>query len=246
MSKVAIITGASSGIGAAAAAAFNRQGYKVVLAGRDEARLASAATNLNDDAVIWAGDLTSSEACNALVRSAITRFGRVDVLLNCAGVIYRYAAEDTTDSQWDNTMAVNLTAPFFLSRAVIPHMKTSGGVILNISSDWGLRGGDLAVAYCASKGGLVLMTKAMAVDHAKDNIRVNAICPGDVDTPMLKGESEQLGIEYKAAMIENNAASPTGRITKPEEVAALCLFLASDAAEQITGAAIPIDGGASA
>ncbi|GAB3103334.1 SDR family oxidoreductase [Aestuariicella hydrocarbonica] len=242
MSKVAIITGASSGIGAATAELFHAEGYKVVLAGRNKDRLTAAASNLHD-AITWAGDLTSSKACNELIEFTLSHYGRVDVLINCAGVIHRYTAEETTDEHWENTMAVNLNAPFFLSRSAIPHMKTSGGVILNIASDWGLQGGQLAAAYCASKGGLVLMTKAMALDHAKENIRVNAICPGDVDTPMLKVESEQRGMDYQTAMIQNNADSPTGRITLPAEVAALCLYLASDAAAQITGTAIPIDGG---
>jgi NAD(P)-dependent dehydrogenase (short-subunit alcohol dehydrogenase family) len=242
MSKVAIVTGASSGIGTATAVAFHDQGYKVVLAGRDEARLKTAAQSL-DEAVIWAGDLTDSQACDALVEFTIQQFGHLDVLVNCAGVIHRFTAEHTTNAQWDNTMAVNLNAPFYLSRAAITHMKQAGGAIINIASDWGLQGGELAAAYCASKGGLVLMTKAMALDHARDKIRVNAICPGDVDTPMLKTEAEQRGKEYGAAMVENNADSPTGRITLPAEVAALCVYLASDLAAQITGTAIPIDGG---
>ncbi len=242
MSKVAIITGASSGIGAATAVAFHNQGYNLVLAGRDESRLKQTAKNL-DHAVTWAGDLTQSAPCNALIDFTLAEFGRIDTLINCAGVIHRYTAENTSDELWDNTIGVNLSAPFYLSRAAIPHMKQAGGSIVNIASDWGLQGGQLAAAYCASKGGLVLMTKAMALDHARDNIRVNAICPGDVDTPMLKIESEQRGKNYAQAMEENNADSPTGRITQPEEVAALCVYLASDVAAQITGTAIPIDGG---
>lgn len=242
MSKVAIITGASSGIGRATADAFSREGYRVVLAGRNEARLESSADNLNG-AITWAGDLANSQACSELIDFTLSQFSRLDVLINCAGVIHRSTAEDTSDEQWENTLAVNLSAPFFLSRAAIPHMRTAGGVILNIASDWGLQGGQLAAAYCASKGGLVLMTRAMALDHARDRIRVNAICPGDVDTPMLEAESRQRGVDYAAAMSQNNVESPTGRITLPEEVAALCLYLASDIAVQITGTAIPIDGG---
>lgn len=242
MSKVVIVTGASSGIGAATAQAFHEHGYQVVLAGRDPSRLHKVANSLTQT-VTWTGDITNSQSCNELIDVAITHFGRIDVLINCAGVIHRLTAEDTSDQLWNNTMAVNLNAPFYLSRAAIPHMKQTGGAIINIASDWGLQGGQLAAAYCASKGGLVLMTKAMALDHARDKIRVNAICPGDVDTPMLKIEAEQRGKEYGAAMGENNADSPTGRITQPEEVAALCVYLASDLAAQITGTAIPIDGG---
>lgn len=242
MSKVVVITGASSGIGSATALKFHQQGFNVVLAGRNEVRLNAVANTLTN-AIIWAGDLTKSTACEELINFTIASFGRLDILINCAGIIHRSTAIDTTDTQWLETMAVNLNAPFYLSRAAIPHMTKNGGTILNIASDWGLQGGALAAAYCASKGGLVLLTKAMAIDHAKDKIRINAICPGDVDTPMLKIESEQRGIDYETAMIENNADSLTGRITQPDEVAALCLYLASDCAAQITGTAISIDGG---
>lgn len=242
MSKVVVITGASSGIGSATVLKFHQQGFNVVLAGRNEDRLNAVANTLTN-AIIWAGDLTKSTACEELINFTIASFGRLDILINCAGIIHRSTAIDTTDTQWLETIAVNLNAPFYLSRAAIPHMTKNGGTILNIASDWGLQGGALAAAYCASKGGLVLLTKAMAIDHAKDKIRINAICPGDVDTPMLKIESDQRGIDYETAMIENNADSLTGRITQPDEVAALCLYLASDCAAQITGTAISIDGG---
>lgn len=242
MSKVVVITGASSGIGSATVLKFHQQGFNVVLAGRNEDRLNAVANTLTN-AIIWAGDLTKSTACEELINFTIASFGRLDILINCAGIIHRSTAIDTTDTQWLETIAVNLNAPFYLSRAAISHMTKNGGTILNIASDWGLQGGALAAAYCASKGGLVLLTKAMAIDHAKDKIRINAICPGDVDTPMLKIESDQRGIDYETAMIENNADSLTGRITQPDEVAALCLYLASDCAAQITGTAISIDGG---
>jgi NAD(P)-dependent dehydrogenase (short-subunit alcohol dehydrogenase family) len=240
--KVVLITGASSGIGAATARAFSKEGYRVVLAGRDRGRLETVANRLSD-AVTWSGDLSHSQACVELVNFTITTFGRLDILINCAGIIYRHDALATTDSEWEKTLAVNLNAPFYLSRAAIPQMLSNGGVILNIASDWGLQGGTRAAAYCASKGGLVLLTRAMALDHAKDGIRFNAICPGDVDTPMLQYEAAQRGVDYAAAMAENHADSPTGRITRADEVAALCVYLASDSAAQITGTAIPIDGG---
>jgi meso-butanediol dehydrogenase/(S,S)-butanediol dehydrogenase/diacetyl reductase len=240
--KVVLVTGASSGIGAATAVAFSRAGYKVVLAGRNRERLESVESTFAD-ALTWSGDLVGSEACTELVNFTISRFGRLDILINNAGIIYRRDALATTDAEWEHTLAVNLDAPFYLSRAAIPHMLGNGGVILNIASDWGLKGGTRAAAYCASKGGLVLLTKAMALDHAKDGIRINAICPGDVDTPMLQYEAAQRGVDYAAAMAENHADSPTGRITRADEVAALCVYLASDSAAQITGVAIPIDGG---
>ena len=215
--KVALVTGASSGIGAATAAAFGKDGYRVVLAGRDRDRLDSVADQIRDS-VSWSGDLDNSRACTELIQFTISHYGRLDTLINCAGIIFRSDALATTDSEWEKTLAVNLGAPFYLSRAAIPHLLENGGSILNIASDWGLQGGHRAAAYCASKGGLVLLTRAMALDHAKDGIRINAICPGDVDTPMLQYEAEQRGVDYQLAMSENHATSPTGRITRPDEV----------------------------
>lgn len=242
LSKVAVITGGSSGIGAATARQFSQKGYNIIVAGRNEGRLQDVVKGL-DNAKLWAGDLSSAKSCNDLIAFTMSQYGRLDVLINCAGVIFRKDAENTSDHEWEETMAINLNAPFYLSRAAIAPLKKLGGAIINIASDWGLQGGQQAVAYCASKGGLVLLTKSMALDHAKDKVRVNAICPGDVDTPMLEIEAAQRGMDYTQAMTENNAESPTGRVTTSDEVAALCLYLASDAAEQITGTAIPIDGG---
>jgi NAD(P)-dependent dehydrogenase (short-subunit alcohol dehydrogenase family) len=136
-----------------------------------------------------------------------------------------------------------VTVPFFLSRAAMPYLRNSKGVIINIASDWGLVGGRNAVAYCASKGGVVLMSKAMALDHAAEGVRINAVCPGDVETPMLYRSGTAHGLDEKSALREANASNRTGRVTTAAEVAALVAFLASDEAAQITGAAIPIDGG---
>jgi NAD(P)-dependent dehydrogenase (short-subunit alcohol dehydrogenase family) len=178
--------------------------------------------------------------------ACIEEFGRLDLLVNNAGIYEAATAEQTTDENWSQTIAVNLDAPFYLSREAIPHLRKTQGVLLNIASDWGLVGGKQAVAYCASKGGIVLMTKAMALDHAHEKIRVNAICPGDVETPMLYAEGAARGLDRSAAVREADAASPTRRVTTAGEVAALVLYLASEDAAQITGAAIPIDGGNSA
>jgi NAD(P)-dependent dehydrogenase (short-subunit alcohol dehydrogenase family) len=179
-----------------------------------------------------------------MVADAAATAGRLDLLVNNAGIIYRCSAESTTDGQWRRTMAVNVDAVFYASRAAIPLMRAQGGgVIVNIASDWGLVGGQDAVAYCASKGAVVLMTKAMALDHAREGIRVNAVCPGDCDTPMLDHEAAQRGVDPVESRREAGEAVPLGRIGRPDEVARLVAYLASDDAAYITGAAIPIDGG---
>ena len=243
--SVVLVTGASSGIGAAIAIAFAENGWDVMAAGRDEGRLEEVA-DVSERIVTWAGELSSSEECDELVADTIDEFGEIDCLVNNAGIIVRGNAADLSDDDWRETMTVNLDVPFFLSRAALPYLLRAEGSIVNIASDWGLRGGERAVAYCASKGGLVLLTKAMARDHARDGLRVNAICPGDVDTPMLAAEAEAAGMEIDDYMEEASEAVPNGRVAEPEEVAALALFLASDAATHINGTTVAIDGGGGA
>ena len=243
--SVALVTGASSGIGAATAIAFAEAGWEVMAAGRDEGRLEEVA-DVSDSIAIWSGELTESEDCDELVADTIDEFGTLDCLVNSAGVIVRANIADTSDEDWRYTMGINLDAPFYLSRAALPHLLQSTGSIINIASDWGLKGGDRAAAYCASKGAIIQLTKAMAIDHARDGLRVNAVCPGDVDTPMLSNEADDKDIDLDDFLAQAAEDSPNGRIGTPEEVAALILFLASDAATHITGTAIPIDGGGSA
>jgi len=243
--SVVLVTGASSGIGAAIAIAFAEAGWDVMAAGRDEGRLEEVA-DVSAKIVTWSGELAESEDCDELVRDTLDEFGHLDCLVNNAGVIVRADVGDTSDEEWRYTMAINLDVPFFLSRAALPHLLLAEGNIINIASDWGLRGGERAAAYCTSKGGIVLLTKAMAKDHAREGLRVNAICPGDVDTPMLAAEAEEQGMELDAYLEEAAEESPNGRVATPEEIAGLALFLASDAATHITGAAIPIDGGVTA
>jgi meso-butanediol dehydrogenase/(S,S)-butanediol dehydrogenase/diacetyl reductase len=240
--KVALVTGASSGIGTAVAHTLADNGFLVLAAGRN-ARRTNELSDYSSNIQPWVGDLDSPEACASLVDDCVSHFGGIDLLVNNAGIYHAANAEQTTDEIWASTISVNLNAVFYLSRDALPHLRKSRGVILNIASDWGLQAGKNAVAYCASKGGVVLMTKAMAMDHAHEGIRVNAICPGDVETPMLYAEGAARGIEPAAALEEASSSSPTGRVTTADEVAALVLFLASDSAAQITGAAIPIDGG---
>jgi NAD(P)-dependent dehydrogenase (short-subunit alcohol dehydrogenase family) len=243
--SVVLVTGASSGIGAAIAIAFAEDGWDVMAAGRDEGRLEEVA-DVSERIVTWTGELGESEDCDELIADTIDEFGQLDCLVNNAGVFVRADAGQTTDAEWRYTMAINLDVPFYLSRAALPHLLRSEGSIVNIASDWGLNGGERAAAYCASKGGIVLLTKAMAKDHAPDGLRVNAVCPGDVDTPMLAADADEQGIDLDEYLEAAAEAIPNGRVATPEEVASLTLFLASDMASHISGAAIPIDGGANA
>jgi NAD(P)-dependent dehydrogenase (short-subunit alcohol dehydrogenase family) len=240
--KVALVTGASSGIGTAVALRLAKDGFAVMAAGRDAER--TERVRQDEPAIrTWIGDVTSAQSCADLVSACVEAFDGLDVLVNNAGIYHTANAEQTTDEIWSQTIAINLNAPFFLSRAALPHLRRRKGVIVNLASDFGLVGGEDAVAYCASKGGLVLMTKAMAVDHAAEGIRVNAVCPGDVETPMLYQDGATRGLDRAAALSEASTGSMTGRVTTPDEVAALIAFLASEEALQITGAAISIDGG---
>ncbi len=244
---VALVTGASSGIGAAAAIAFAEAGWEVMAAGRDEGRLEEVA-DVSDNIATWAGDIAESDDCDELVADTIDEFGSLDCVANCAGVLIRANTADTSDNEWRDTMAINLDAPFYLSRAALPYLQRTEGSIINISSFWGQHAlfAENAVAYAASKGGLIMLTKAIARDCAADGVRVNAICPGGVDTPMLAAGADEAGVDPEEFLDDVATSSPNGRIATPEDVAALILFLASDAASHITGTAIPIDGGLSA
>ena len=240
--NVVLVTGASSGIGAAVAIAFAEAGWSVMAAGRDEGRLGEVA-DVSDNISTWAGELEESTDCDELVADTIDEFGNIDCLVNAAGVFVRGGVEELTDDDWRDTLNINLDIPFYLSRAAMPHLLKTGGSIVNVASVWGFAGGIRAVAYAASKGGLILLTRSMALDHAADGVRVNAICPGGVDTPMLAARADGLDKDAEEFLGELAENSPNGRIASPEEVAGLVLFLASDAASHMTGTVIPIDGG---
>lgn len=243
--SVALVTGASSGIGAAIAIAFAEAGWDVMAAGRDEGRLEEVA-DVSDNIAIWTGELAESDECDELIADTVDEFGVLDCLINCAGTIVRADVADTSDDDWRATMNINLDVPFFLSRAALPHLLQSSGSIVNIASTWGLKAGERAAAYCASKGALVQLTRSMAIDHAAEGLRVNAVCPGDVDTPMLAAEAEDSDADLDEYLEQAAESVPSGRIATPEDVAMLTLFLASEEASHINGTAIPIDGGGSA
>ncbi len=242
---VALVTGASSGIGAATAIAFAEQGWEVMAAGRDEGRLAEVA-DVSESIATWAGELTSSEDCDELIADTIEEFGALDCLVNSAGVLVRADATNTSDDEWRDTMTINLDVPFFLSRAAVPHLIATEGSIVNISSYWGIQAGERAAAYSCSKGALIMLTKAMAKDHGRDGLRVNAICPGGVDTPMLAEGAADEDLEVDEFLDVVASFSPNGRISTPEDVANLVNWLASDEARYASGQLWVIDGGLSA
>lgn len=246
---MALITGATSGIGRATAKEFAACGADLVLTGRSRSRGDDILHELTRTGVrcdFVPGDIREDAFCRQVIGHAVDKFSRLDVLVNNAGVIHRASAEETTDDMWDETIATNVSAVFRLSRAALPHLRRTGGTIVNVASDWGLRGGERALAYCASKGAVVLMTRAMARDCARDGIRINAVCPGDTDTPMIAAEIAQRGLDEVSTRADYDAAVPLGRMGRPDEIAKLVRFLASDDASYMTGAAVPIDGGSSA
>lgn len=240
--SVLLVTGASSGIGAAVAIAFAEAGWEVMASGRDEPRLDELA-EATGNIVTWAGELESSDDCDELVADTLDEFGRIDCLVNSAGVLFRGDATETGDEDWRDTLGLNLDIPFFLSRAAIPHLVEAEGSIVNVACASGIRAERRSVAYAASKGGLIMLTRAMARDHARDGVRINAVCPGAVDTPMLAADAEEAGEDPDRYLETLAAQSANGRIASPEDVAAVVLFLAGDASAQITGTVIPVDGG---
>ncbi len=252
--KVALVTGATSGIGAATAIAYAAAGAAVLLTGRnaegaERTHAAITAASGNDStsgtAAIALGDITKSSFCDELVDTTVSQFGRIDILANVAGTITRGDATETSDEEWHQNISVNLDAVFFASRAAIRAMRAQGdgGVIVNLASNVGLVGTAGLPAYCASKGAVVLMTKAMAIDHAAEGIRINALCPGSVNTPMLVSGHQKSGRTVEQVFADNIAAIPEGRLPQPDEIAKSMVYLASDMSSHVTGVALPIDGG---
>jgi len=243
--KVAMVTGAASGIGRGIALRLAELGAAIVILDIDAAGAKSTEERIAQQgkARFEKCDVRSSRDCQQAVAAAIDAFGKIDILCNNAGVILRKDVTNLTEDEWDLALDVTLKSIFLLSREVIPHMiKAGSGVIINTGSGWSLKGGPQAASYCAAKAGVLNLTRAMAIDYGKHNIRVNCICPGDIDTPMLQSECEQLG-EETVTFLREAANRPIARVGTPEDVANAVLFLASGMATWITGTHLVVDGG---
>ena len=247
--KVALITGGTSGIGRATALLFAQEGARISITGRDESRgreVVQGVEQVGGEALFTAGDVRVAADCERVVQSTLEAFGRLDILFNNAGVYFPNTILRCSEEEWDTTIDVNLKGTFLMSRLVLPAMiEAGGGAIINNSSGWGVAGGAKAVSYCAAKGGVVLMTKAMAIDHGGQGIRVNCICPGDVDTPMLVEDARQQRMTWDD-YLEQASDRPLRRIGRPDEIAKAALFLASDDSSFMTGATLVVDGGGTA
>lgn len=248
--RVVIVTGATSGIGRATAILFAREGAKVVITGRRQARGEGVVTEIQTLGGICEfvrADHTDPAACSRVVEQALVRFGRIDILFNNAGIVTKGTAETVTEEDWQDTLAINVTAVWRMSRLVIPVMRTQGGgVIVNNASDWAVVGAQDALPYAASKGAVAQMTKSMALDHAHENIRVNAVCPGDtfVERWLEKGYFEESDpVTREQALAESAAYIPLKRFADPQEIARAVLFLASDDSSFVTGHLLLVDGG---
>ena len=243
--KVVLITGGASGMGAATAREFAHKCAQVVIVDINGALAKTVAAEIGAGEPLI-GDVADSAFCNLAVETTLARHGRLDVLVNCAGVIFRAAAEGTSDESWRRVMGVNVDGVFFMSRAaVVPMKKQKSGAIVNFGSIWGGVGAAGVVAYCTSKGAVHNLTRAMALDHVKEGIRINAVCPGEVNTPMLaSGRAVPPTAEDLRKLGET--VVPMGRLADPVEIARVVVFLASDEASYMTGSMVTIDAGYSA
>jgi NAD(P)-dependent dehydrogenase (short-subunit alcohol dehydrogenase family) len=244
--KVAMVTGAASGIVRGISMRVAEMGASVSGLDIDAKKGEETAGEIRSqggESLFTRCDVRIAADCRRAVETAISKWSRLDILCNCAGIAIRKDVVDLTEDEWDRALDITLKGIYLLSHEVIPHMiRTGGGSIINIGSGWSLKGGRRAAAYCAAKGGAVNLTRAMAIDHGKHNIRVNCVCPGDVDTPMLRSECTQLGEDAQSFMREA-ANRPLARVGTPDDVANAVLFLASPMSSWITGAVLVVDGG---
>jgi NAD(P)-dependent dehydrogenase (short-subunit alcohol dehydrogenase family) len=244
--KVALITGGTSGIGRATALLFAEEGARVAITGRNRGRGAEVVTEiegLGSRGLFIQGDVRLAADCRRAVDATVAAFGRLDVLFNNAGVYVANDAVACSEDEFDSQVDTSLKGSFLMSKYALPHMIRNGsGSIVNNSSGWGYTGGARAVAYCAAKGGMIVMTKAMAIDHGRQGVRINCICTGDTVTPMEREDARNRGMTWEA-YVESASDRPLGRMGEPIEIAHAALFLACDESSFITGAVLPVDGG---
>lgn len=244
--KVVVITGGAGGVGQALVRLFAAEGARLMISDINAdgcQAMVDQARKLGAEADCLAGNLREKEYCEAVIARTVERFGGVDILLNNAGIIPRGTIEETTDEMWFTAMDVNLNAVFFLCRAAIPHMQRRGGAaIVNTSSVWGTYPGPGHVAYCTSKGAVAALSKNLGRDCAPLGIRVNAVCPHEINTPMIRSGFERRGLDPDKAIEELNKTVPLGRIAEPEDIADVIAFLASDQARYIAGETVEVTG----
>jgi NAD(P)-dependent dehydrogenase (short-subunit alcohol dehydrogenase family) len=244
--RSAIVTGAASGIGRATAIRLAAAGAAVVVVDLDAAGAEATVDSIRaagGQALAVTADVTRGEDCLRAVDAAVSAHGGLDVIVNAAGIVRRADVVGTTEEEWDLVMAVNVRSIFLMGKHGVPVMeRAGGGAIVNIGSGWGVKGGPDAVSYCASKGAVVNMTRAMAIDHGPAAIRVNCVCPGDTDTPLLRSEATQLGVDETQFLVEA-AQRPLARLGSPDDTAQAVLYLVSDAAAWVTGSILVVDGG---
>jgi NAD(P)-dependent dehydrogenase (short-subunit alcohol dehydrogenase family) len=246
--QVILITGAAGGIGRAAAERLRRCGATLSLTSLNAARLQGIAAELDAHAI--AADLSRVDECKRVIDATLERFGRIDALVNCAGVWTQGDSDEATECDWDRCIDINLKGTFFLSSYAIPALKATRGAIINVGSDAGVVGNAGCAIYCASKGGVALMSKALALELAPFGVRVNALCPSDTNTAMLRRQATLFGAndpnDYLSSLLNHYPQRQEARFIEPDEVACFIVFLLSKAAAPITGAALMMDFGVTA
>ncbi len=248
--KTVLITGGAGGMGLAFAERYRAAGASLALADLSAERLAAASATIGAEVLTLAADVAKVEDCQRIVRQTVERFGRLDLLINAAGIWVEGPADEMTEAMWDRCLDINLKGTFFACRHAIPELEKTGGSILNIASDAGLMGSKGASIYCASKGGVVLLTKSLALELAPRGVRCNAVCPCDVDTPMVDYQASTFGKGdpegYKRALLSIYPQGPRARFATAAEIAEFVFAVSSPSLAPLTGACLAIDFGTTA